>query len=789
MYLNILKKDLKRKKVMNIIIFIFIILSSMFVASSVNNIITITTSLDKYFEIAEVPDYFAVTRDNSLEVPITNFLDDIEAIDDYGIETVLYTSNENIIYNNKELVMDNTGVVMAYEDREINYFSKNNKKITGVSEGTVLISDKLIKSKDLKIGENITIKFDDTYIDLKIAGSFKDAMLGSSLMGMNRFMLNQNDFDKLVKINDLKDYIGSLIYVNTDNVYKVEKAFSESNISIIFNGDKNLIKTSYVLNMVIAGIILVVSISLILIAFVVLNFTISFTLKEEYKEIGVMKAIGISNSRIRGLYLIKYLALSIIGSLIGFIFSIPFGDMLISIVSDTIVMQNDNYVFVNFLCSLLVVIIILMFSYWSSRKVKKYSAVEAIHSGTTGERYKAKSILKLNKTKLNSSSYLACNDIISSPKRYIVISLIYSLCLLLVLILANTVNTLKSEKLISTFALTETDLYMANDSVQMNFLVENGKEIASKEVEKIKNSLTNNGMPCEIVYEALYKLSISYEDKSYKSMAFQGIGTDLSSYKYHKGSAPQNVNEIAITPLVSEKIGATIGDSVILHLPSGDEEFIITAIFHSMNNQGEGIRISQEVEISYKYLSVVSPFQIDFIDSPNSKVISKRINKIKELYPSSDIYTAGEYVEKLVGVAATLNSVKYLVVALVVVIVILVTVLMERSFITKEKSEIALLKSLGFKNKTIISWHTLRFFVVALVSVILALILSYPLTCITINPIFKMMGAYFGIEYKINYFEICLLYPIVIFVVSILSGTLTSLITKKIKASDASCIE
>ena len=41
MFLRILKKDIKRKKTMNIIMLVFIILASMFVASGLNNVITI----------------------------------------------------------------------------------------------------------------------------------------------------------------------------------------------------------------------------------------------------------------------------------------------------------------------------------------------------------------------------------------------------------------------------------------------------------------------------------------------------------------------------------------------------------------------------------------------------------------------------------------------------------------------------------------------------------------------------------------------------------------------------
>ncbi len=51
MYLRILKKDLKRKRTMNVILLVFIILASMFMSSGVSNIITVTTALDSYFEI------------------------------------------------------------------------------------------------------------------------------------------------------------------------------------------------------------------------------------------------------------------------------------------------------------------------------------------------------------------------------------------------------------------------------------------------------------------------------------------------------------------------------------------------------------------------------------------------------------------------------------------------------------------------------------------------------------------------------------------------------------------
>ena len=89
MYLNILKKDLKRKKAMNIIVLLFVVLATMFVASSVNNIVNVTTALDDYFEMANMPDYFFTAMNRNLTIDINEAINSANAVDSYKIEKSL----------------------------------------------------------------------------------------------------------------------------------------------------------------------------------------------------------------------------------------------------------------------------------------------------------------------------------------------------------------------------------------------------------------------------------------------------------------------------------------------------------------------------------------------------------------------------------------------------------------------------------------------------------------------------------------------------------------------------
>ena len=168
--------------------------------------------------------------------------------------------------------------------------------------------------------------------------------------------------DMLEDKNISAHYRGEIAFVN------LKKGAKLTNISkyvpeILFDGTKSTIKMTYVMDTIVSFMILILSICLILVSFVVLRFSINFTIQEEFREIGVMKAIGLKNRQVRGLYIIKYLVLSIAGASIGFILSIPFSKELIKSVSDNMYFGNSLGVMTNAAGAVMTVIVIVAFAY------------------------------------------------------------------------------------------------------------------------------------------------------------------------------------------------------------------------------------------------------------------------------------------------------------------------------------------------------------------------------------------------------------------------------------------
>ena len=131
---------------------------------------------------------------------------------------------------------------------------------------------------------------------------------------------------------------------------------------------------------------------------------------------------------------------------------------------------------------------------------------------------------------------------------------------------------------------------------------------------------------------------------------------------------------------------------------------------------------------------------------------------------------------------------KTLILTIILGINILVAVLMVKSFITKEKREIALLKAIGFKNNTLILIQTLRIGFVLLLSVITGVLVSSPLSSLIITPIFHMMGAH-SIEYEIHAVEVYAVFPLIMLAATACAAFLSAQGLRNISSSEISGIE
>ena len=779
MYLQILKKDLKRKKTMNAILLIFVILAATFIASSANNLITVSSALDNFFDKADAPDYWFCSTNAEDVKRFEAFAE--ENGYDYTVSRLIQIEPKNVLVEGKKFEYSNTLCLSTLGGVRI--FDKNNEEITCVNDGEVWVTNFIFTSteNDFHEGGKIRISQNGVEKEFTVKGYTKDALFGSAMVGMTRFLVSENDA-KLFDNN--KNAVCSSVEVHTDAPDYFDK-FNAQEINTIMSIYRSMFKMVYLMDILIAAIFLVVSVCLILISMVILRFIIQFTISEEFREIGVMKAIGIQNFAIRGLYTVKYFVIALVGTMIGLGLSFPFGQMMIGNISHKIIISGEDKFLVNIGAAILAGAAVVFFSYFCTRKIRKFSPIDAIRSGETGERFQKKGIFSLGRSHLPAVAFMALNDIFSGIRSYVSMILIFVLGTLLVIIPVNTINTLRSDSLITLFNMTQSDHII---SVELLFNPnEDNKSKVEKQFSEVREMFSENGIDVDVFQEIMFRANIKKGDKRTNSVSFQGMGgVTADVYTYLEGTPPQNAHEVALTYLIAEQIGAEIGDDVEIKIGEDTKTYTVTAINQSMNNMGEGVRFHQDAELDYDYAAGSFGIQVNYKDNPDKSVLDERKALLEKLYPDANIYTPGEYIGYMIGnVAEQLDSIKALILGIVLGINALVAVLMVKSFITKEKGEIALLKAIGFKNHSLTLWQTMRIGIVLIVSVLVGAMSSLPLSQLIITPIFRMMGAY-SIEYEIRAVEVYFFYPMIVLAVTAAAAFISAQGLRRIASSDIS---
>ena len=137
---------------MNVILLVFIILASMFMSSGVSNIITVTTALDSYFEMADVPDYWTMSENKSSDKDICRTLEKASAIDEFRIEEFVRMSQSNIMRVGEPLndsSVNQIFVLQSDSDMGMNYFLDDESILKSVPKGEIYATRFIEKSMGL----------------------------------------------------------------------------------------------------------------------------------------------------------------------------------------------------------------------------------------------------------------------------------------------------------------------------------------------------------------------------------------------------------------------------------------------------------------------------------------------------------------------------------------------------------------------------------------------------------------------------------------------------------------
>ena len=781
MFFRILKRDLRHKRGINLILFLFMLMATIFVVSSVNNILIVSDATKYCMKKGNVPDMYISAYEQADGRDIDEWLENNRLVNSY-------TKNESVILSignvdsfngmdGDEYEITSTIMLQRQWNDDMLVFDGQGERFT-VSDGELAMQQQVMDDNDLKVGDTMTLKFGELHKEFKITKAIMDPAFGSDMVGMTRYIISDRDYDEIVDTGISVNYSYG---VDTDNYDQLLKEINKEAFSVILIIDGGMFEFSYVMHMVTAGVLIIVGVCLILIAFLILRFTIVFTLKEDYKEIGIMKAIGVRNLTIKNIYLVKYLVMITTASIIGCAVSMPVSNAMLSSLKKVILMENaSSNMAVSISSAAAVALLVLAMCYMCTNGLKKYSAMDAIRSGETGERFNKKSKMTLHKSRhMSTPVFMAFNDIFSNPRRYMALLLTFIVGVIIIILPLNVITTFKSKEMAKNFMLdTDADFYLGN--------VTQSEDVAALDIAYLKQQMREieenfKGKGYDISVNALAMGQIAYyvedENDAYQFLSSIPINTDGSYVEMVDGTTPLRDDEIAFSEKALEKMGAKIGDTVYVKINGNYEKFIITASYQNYMQMGQSALFNARRDMDdFK----TSQLWMTQVFDEHGSLNGVDIETIKQQFPEYTVYDMKEAMGTQLGsTEEQIEGVKLILIVVICLVNILITILMMKIFVLGEKSQIALLRSMGYSLGAIRLWHMLRFVVILFISQVLGVLISIPLNNIALRPIFGMMGAT-HIKIQANPLEVYIGYPALLFAVIMAAAFISSLSLKKL---------
>ena len=164
MNFRMLRKDLRRKKSINLILLVFIFLSTMFIAGSLNNFAVIMNGVENFMKQAGVKDFLIVTMGESPgelsenDRAIEEFLENQEQVKDFTVDDSLFLSKNQVKRKDgKKTSMDSTGILNSFPMKQQKFFDKGNQEIASVERGAIYLSQRMAKDNKLETGDAVVI--------------------------------------------------------------------------------------------------------------------------------------------------------------------------------------------------------------------------------------------------------------------------------------------------------------------------------------------------------------------------------------------------------------------------------------------------------------------------------------------------------------------------------------------------------------------------------------------------------------------------------------------------------
>ncbi|MBK8984735.1 MAG: ABC transporter permease [Chloroflexi bacterium] len=768
MYYRIIRNDARKHKAITLTTMIFVAAAAMLVSLAAILIVNLSGAIDTLMTRAKTPHFMQMHSGELDQARLLAFAaqrDDIEA---FQVVEFLNVDNAQIVVAGHSLagsVQDNG---FSVQSETFDYLLDLDGNVIQVADGEVYAPLRTMQDGSAKVGDTVEVYGKP----FTVAGFLRDSQMNSLLASSKRFLVSANEFAELKALGSM-EYLIEFRLTDPSALGAFEAAYTAAGLDA--NGPTITYPLFRMLNALSDGlmiaVILLVSALVVVIAFMCIRFTLLAKIEEDYREIGVMKAIGLRVGDIKKIYLAKYAAITAVGSILGFALSFAFRGMLLENIR-LYMGESDNAALAPLLGSigvLLVFLAIIVYVNGVLGSFRRISPAEAIRFGVAQEKSAGTNHFRLSQIRLMGVNlFLGVKDVLARKRLYATMLAVLVAAAFIIIVPQNLHNTIAAKGFIAYMGIGDSDLRVD---------IQQTDEIAEK-ATAVAHTLENDIAIARYVVLTTQTFRTTMADGSERQIKVELGDHSVFPINYSAGRSPVAADEIALSVLNAREMGKEIGDLLTVMIDGQERNLTVCGIYSDVTNGGKTAKAVFTDPSADIMWSVVSANLVD------KSLIETKTAEYAAKFAFAKVSAIDAFIAQTFG--STIHSIGLAAATAVVValsITALVTLLFMRMLVVKDRYAIAVMKAFGFTNNDIMAQYVARSVFVLIIGILLGAFLANTLGEALAGAVIAFFGAS-SFEFAVNPLTAYLIYPLLMLLATLVATIIGTLDAGRIKIAE-----
>ncbi|WP_145978597.1 FtsX-like permease family protein [Granulicoccus phenolivorans] len=463
-----------------------------------------------------------------------------------------------------------------------------------------------------------------------------------------------------------------------------------------------------------AAIVILVTVLLVAIALLCVRFTLLTTIEQDQRQIGVLKAVGVRGRDLRRLYTGRYLALAVAGALLGV--------ALAPLLSRSLLARVDLFMgpsgrggwalLVGWVLAAGIVAVVGLSVRRTLRALDRVSPVEALRSGTAaaGRVRRTPRWLSVSRGRLGANLSLGLADLGRRPGMYAVPLVIFTLASFILIVPQNLYSTVTAPGFITHMGAGVSDLR-----------IDIRQTADPRRAGELDAALAGDPQVARHSLLVTADYAATAADGTDVRLKIESGDLAMFPIRYATGQQPSAPDQLALSTMQAQQLGARVGDPVVVRPPGGGQPLALTVvgIYSDVTNGG---RTAKMVAPHTSTQVMWSTLLADVVPGADPAAV---VGAYAAANPDLRVSSVDDYVQATMGgTAQVLRDASVISLLVGLAIAALITALFLRLLLTADSARVATLRALGFRDGQIRAQYAIRTVVLLLVGVVLGAVLA-----------------------------------------------------------------